>query len=212
MDFKRSRSSPLYLRGFSHVTSQVFWVEFEDAFSLSSIQWHLERNMWPRACRKSFWIWIDDSYQKDPISTTKKMRAFLCHLRLHPRRMYLDSHWVGWIKSALAWKQSDAQYIQSPSDSSHTYLIHIDTLFPQTLHCHAISWSVLNMLDHFLLVLAEAKEKARLRPWRLKKSIEKTLILSPLSSHASSWVGRQSWGPVHTILGWFKHRWGFFFI
>jgi len=28
------------------------------------------------------------------------------------------------------------------------------------------------MLDHFLLVLAEAKEKARLRPWRLKKSIE----------------------------------------
>ena len=56
MDFKRSRSSPLYLRGFSHVTSQVFWGEFEDAFSLSSIQWHLERNMWPRACRKSFWF------------------------------------------------------------------------------------------------------------------------------------------------------------
>lgn len=55
------------------------------------------------------------------------------------------------------------------------------------------------MLDHFLLVLAEAKEKARLRPWRLKKSVQIALILSPLGSHASSWVGRQSWGPVRRI-------------
>ena len=184
MDFKRSRSSPLYLgRGFSHVTGQVFGGNLKMFFRY--LQFNDTLN---EICDQGLTL-IRFEYELMSAKSdqhNKENESFLVPPSVAPPSHVLRQplSWLNKIRIGL--EQSDAQYIQSPSDSSHTYLIHIDTLFPQTLHCHAISWSVLNMLDHFLLVLAEAKEKARLRPWRLKKSIEKTLIRSPLSSHASS--------------------------